>query len=323
MSSRPLSPMLATLGKPPARFADFAVEAKYDGQRGIAVVDGGQVTLLSRNGADVTRTFPEITAALPATVGNRNIVLDGEVVALDNSGVPSFSRLQQRWPQNRRPSAEMLRRVPVRFYAFDVLNLDGQDITGRPYNDRRKTLAAVAAYSESRTVQFPRSWSDTDPALVLEAVAELNLEGIVCKQLDSPYRPGMRSPHWIKTPLRRRSEFIIGGWLPGMSVNRHTVGGLLVGAHCPDGLLQFCGVVGAGLSTRERRRLTEALKPLQCSASPFRSVPSDITPYARWVHAELVGDVEYREFIGSLRHPSWKGLRVDVDYGLVTLPQPA
>jgi len=115
-----LRPMLATLGQPPARFADFAVEAKYDGQRGMAVVDRGEVTLLSRNGADITRTFPEITAALPDVVAQGRMVLDGEIVALDDSGVPSFSRLQQRWPQNRRPNADLLRRVPVRFYVFCV-----------------------------------------------------------------------------------------------------------------------------------------------------------------------------------------------------------
>jgi len=96
------------------------VEAKYDGQRGLAVVDGGGVTILSRNGADITRTFPEITAALPAVLGNRSVVLDGEIVALDEAGVPSFSRLQRRWPQNRRPTADLLRTVPVRLYVFCV-----------------------------------------------------------------------------------------------------------------------------------------------------------------------------------------------------------
>ena len=114
MPTRPISPMLATLGRPPARFADFAVEAKYDGQRGLAVVHGDAVTLLSRNGADITRTFPEITAALPTAVSQRSVILDGEIVALDDDGVPCFSRLQRRWPQNRRPSTELLRRMTTR-----------------------------------------------------------------------------------------------------------------------------------------------------------------------------------------------------------------
>jgi bifunctional non-homologous end joining protein LigD len=315
--------MLATLGRPPTRFTDFAVEAKYDGQRGLAVLDGGAVALFSRNGADITRTFPELTAALPEVLRGRSAVLDGEIVALDKTGVPSFSRLQQRWPQNRRPTADLLSRVPVRFYVFDVLSLDGQDITRQPYRTRRDRLTEIATESACRAVQFPRNWTDTDPDVVLAASAELGLEGIVCKRLDSRYTPGLRSRNWIKTPHRQRSEFVIGGWLPGVGVNRHTVGALLVGAYAADRRLVFCGAVGAGLSERERRRLTNALQPLQCSASPFAHVPSEIASYARWVHAELAGDVEYREFGSTVRHPSWKGLRADVDCALVTMPHPA
>jgi bifunctional non-homologous end joining protein LigD len=312
--------MLATLGKPPAYYSDFAVEAKYDGQRGIAIVDKSSVRLLSRNGADITRTFPEIAAALSAL--RRRVVLDGEIVALDESGAPNFGRLQQRWPQNRQPSAELLRQVPTLFYAFDVLEVDGKDITRRPYAERREALSEVAVGPVSSTVRFPCNWTDTDPAVVLEAVAELNLEGIVCKRLDSPYKPGVRSPYWIKTPLRRRSEFVIGGWLPGLGPNRHTIGGLLVGAHCRDGLLHFCGVVGTGFSARHRRILTDHLLPLSCKISPFAAaVPPDLRRHVRWVRPILVGDVEYREFLGSLRHPSWKGLRADVtDTGKVALP---
>lgn len=319
MTARVISPMLATLGQPPNRFADFAVEAKYDGQRGMAVVDAGAVTLLSRNGADITRTFPEITSALPSAVCNRGVVLDGEIVALDKTGVPSFSLLQRRWPQNRRPSADLLRQVPVRYYVFDVLSLDGYDITRQSYADRRARLAELAADRTCRTVQFPANWVDTDPQVVLAATAEVGLEGIVCKHLDSRYTLGLRSRDWIKTPHRKRSEFVIGGWLPGMGPNTRTVGALLVGAYT-DGRLVFCGVVGAGLRQAERRRLTDALKPLHCNTSPFADVPSDIAPYAWWVHPELAGDVEYREFNGTLRHPSWKGLRADVDSGFVRLP---
>lgn len=107
--------------------SDFAAEAKYDGQRGMAVVDGGEVTLWSRNRANISQTFPDLHAAL-ATAGRR-MVLDGEIVALDETGVRSFSRLQQRWPQNRRPTGELLHRVPVRFIVFDVLEVDGRYIT--------------------------------------------------------------------------------------------------------------------------------------------------------------------------------------------------
>jgi bifunctional non-homologous end joining protein LigD len=289
MTTCSISPMLATLGRPPSRFAVFAVEAKYDGQRGLAIVDGDGVTLLSRNGADITRTFPEITAALPTAVRQRRVILDGEIVALDGDGVPSFSRLQRRWPQNRRPSLELLRRVPVRFFVFDILQFDGKDITRTPYASRRELLMDIASGSMSRVVQFPGSWTDVDPTTVLAASAELGLEGIVCKHLDSAYTPGLRSRHWIKTPHRIRGDFLIGGWLPGVGVNRHTVGALVVGAYTTEGHLRFCGVVGVGLSGAERRRLAKCLEPLQRSTSPFPEIPSDISTYGRWVHPNWLG----------------------------------
>ncbi len=144
----------------------------------------------------------------------------------------------------------------------------------------------------------------------------------MCKHLDSRYTPGFRSRNWIKTPHRLRSEFVIGGWLPGMGPNSRTVGALVVGAHA-DSRLVFCGLVGAGLRQTERRRLTTALEALHCDALPFANVPSDVARYARWVHPGLAGDIEYREFAATLRHPSWKGLRPDVDCELVTLPRDA
>jgi hypothetical protein len=152
--------------------------------------------MLSRNGADITRTFPEITAALHAS--GRSVVLDGEVVALDETGAPSFSRLQQRWPQNRRPSAELLGKSLLASMPSMFSSFDGKNITRRPYRERREALEELAAESRCRTVQFPRNWTDTDPAVVLEAAAELNLEGIVGKhprlalQTRRPVRIGLR-----------------------------------------------------------------------------------------------------------------------------------
>jgi bifunctional non-homologous end joining protein LigD len=191
--------------------------------------------------------------------------------------------------------------------AFDVLHLDDKNLTRRPYVERRATLTDLASGRSGRTVEFPCNWTDVDLSVVLAASAEVGLEWILCKHLDSPYLPGKRSRDWIKTPHRLRSEFVIGGWLPGMGVNRHTVGAVLVGAHTADGRLLFCGVVGVGLSAAERRRLTKALQPLQRSKSPLAGVPPDIARYGRWVHANLVGDVEYRECRGTLRHPLLEG----------------
>lgn len=240
---------------------------------------------------NITRTFPEIAAALPTTVPN-GTVLDGEIVALDETGAPSFSRLQGRWPQNRRPTAELLRQVPAQFFVFDALRFDGRDLTREPYRARRDHLGDLAA---GAVVRVPGSWTGVDPADVLASTLELGLEGIVCKHVDSPYTPGLRSRDWIKTPHRRRAQFVVGGWLPGVGVNRHSAGALLVGAYDQSGRLRFCGAVGAGITAVERRRLTTALEGLARDTSPFTSVHPTFASHAVWVEPALVGDVEYRE----------------------------
>ena len=212
--------------------------------------------------------------------------------------------------------------MPVRFFLFDVLQIDGVDITRQPYEVRRGRLDDIAS-NAGPVVQLPGSWAGIDPQAVLAASADLQLEGIICKHLASPYTPGLRSRDWIKTPHRKRSEFIIGGWLPGAGVNRHTIGALRVGAHNTDGELQFCGLVGAGLSSSQRRRLSGALEPLRSTTTPFTGLIADAGAHARWVRPELVGDVEYREFGTTLRHASWKGLRTDIESAQVTLPTAA
>uniref|UniRef100_UPI0032B12F58 ATP-dependent DNA ligase n=1 Tax=uncultured Mycolicibacterium sp. TaxID=2320817 RepID=UPI0032B12F58 len=320
-STRPTSPIAGSSARRSHSIGRLAEVQST--RRGIAVLDGDDATLLSRNGMNITATFPEIASALPKALGHRRVVLDGEIVALDADGVPCFSRLQRRWPQSRRPTPELLREVPVRFYAFDLLHLEGLDTKAMPYIERRSLLADLAESARGRVIQVPPHWSGVDPDVVLATSADLGLEGIVCKRLDSLYTPGLRSRDWVKTCHRQRGEFIIGGWLPGAGVNRNTVGALLVGAHDECGRLVFCGSVGAGLSAAHRRMLIKLLTPLASHTSPFEnSVPSLMARHARWVSAELIGDVEYRQLAGLLRHPSWKGLRHDLaDVCGVVLPR--
>jgi bifunctional non-homologous end joining protein LigD len=247
-------------------------------------------------------------------VGRRRVILDGEIVALDTAGRPSFTRLQRRWPQQRRPSAQLLREVPVRFYAFDILAVDDRDVTEHPYARRRDVLEEVAAAASGLLVLPRFASSEVSAAELLGIAAENGIEGIVSKRLDSSYRAGVRSSDWIKTCHRLRSEFLIGGWLPGQGANRDAISALLVGAHDSQGRLRFCGAVGSGLSAAHRRTLRRILDPLARATSPFDDqVPAVIARHARWVRAEAVGDVEYREMTGVLRHPSWKGIRADLD----------
>jgi bifunctional non-homologous end joining protein LigD len=150
------APMLATLGRPPVG-DDFAVEVKYDGQRGLIVVDEDGVSVFSRNGAQVSQTFPEL-AGVRAAVGGRQVILDGEIVAVGGDGRPSFTRLQRRWPQRRRPSAALVREVPTRFLAFDVLAVDGIAVTDEPYGRRREILGGLMVDETSPTMTVPRHW---------------------------------------------------------------------------------------------------------------------------------------------------------------------
>uniref|UniRef100_A1UB61 ATP-dependent DNA ligase-like protein n=1 Tax=Mycobacterium sp. (strain KMS) TaxID=189918 RepID=A1UB61_MYCSK len=177
-------------------------------------------------------------------------------------------------PPRRRTLA---RRVPVRFYVFDVLSVDGRDITRQAYASRRDHLTEIATVSTGCTVQFPSSFRDTDPATVLAASAELGLEGIVCKHLDSQYTPGLRSRDWIKTPHRLRSEFVVGGWLPGVGVDH--IGAVLVGAYGFAGRLQFCGAVPAGAKCPSAASTYEPVSLLRRRTSPFSDpLPDFIFP---------------------------------------------
>jgi bifunctional non-homologous end joining protein LigD len=300
--------MLATLGTPPAGDG-WAYEMKWDGQRAIAVVSPSAVTLVSRNGNDVSGSFPELVDALPEAVAGRSVVLDGEIVAFDAKGRPSFARLQQRM-HVLKPNAQLRNDVPTTFYVFDVLEVDGDDVTGRPYLERRQVLEGL--HLEAKRVQVPPFWTDVDGQTMLDTARENGLEGVVAKKIDSVYRPGRRSPAWIKTPLRNNTEVVVGGWVPGAGAASGGIGSLLLGAHNSEGDLVYIGHVGTGFSTATRRELLEMLTEIETPSAPFVDTPPrSIAKDAHWVTPTYVGDVEYREFTGKLRHPSWKGLRAD------------
>lgn len=302
------APMLPTLGPPP-RGPGWAVEFKFDGQRAQIMIDAGEVTVFSRAGADVTRAFPEL-AAVAAAVGNRQVVLDGEIIAPDVEGRPSFSRLQQRWPQNRRPTAQLLRQVPVRFVAFDVLALDGHDLTPAAYVDRRAALDRLAPLAHEHPIlAVPRAWTDVSPAEVLAVAAAHAMEGVVSKRLDSPYQSG-RSNLWVKSPVRATAELIVVGYArssgPG---GANSIGTLLLAGRDAGGDLVVVGTVGTGFSSSMRRHLYTLLSTLD-DAEPLRTGPG-LREGFRWVQPVYVGEVAYREYTpgGLLRHTSWKGLR--------------
>ena len=311
--------MLATLRAVSSSGDGVAVEWKYDGQRTAVVVDSAGTWIVSRNGADVSRTFPEL-AAIGDAFGGRRVILDGEIVAVDAQGRPSFTRLQRRWPQHRRPTPTLLREVPVRVFAFDVVALDGRSLTGLPYSERRAILAELTDGLTSPVLTVPQSFSDMSPVDMLQIASEHGMEGVVVKRVDSPYISG-RTTLWTKHPVRSTAQLVIVAfWHAGGPGGARSVGSLLLAGHDDAGDLIAVGQVGTGFSASMRRHLFELLDPMRRTDPSVVSAPA--VPGAIWVKAELVGEVDYREYVAGrwLRHTSWKGLRDGIDPATVAVP---
>jgi bifunctional non-homologous end joining protein LigD len=278
------------------------------------------VRLTSRLGNDVTLGYPDL-AGIGAVTGGAPVLLDGEIVALDPAGRPDFGLLQDRM-HVRHPSPELQARIPVSFYAFDVLHLDGRSLLAAPYDERRARLSEL---EPSGRVLVPPSFSDVTGAALLEIARGHGLEGIVAKRRAGRYEPGRRSPGWVKTALVRTLEVLIGGWTPGEGRRARTFGSLLLGAHDTDGSLRYLGHVGTGFTDAVLDQLLERLRPLVRPSSPFdETVPREHARHARWVEPVLVGEVEYRLITrdGRLRHASWRGLRADRAPAEIRLPVP-
>ena len=260
-----LVPMLAKLGSLPAREGDFGFEIKWDGIRAISYYEPGRFRIESRNLNDITAQYPELRR-LGRQLGSRDVILDGEIVAFDEQGRPSFELLQHRMHLTR--DADIKRRakeIPVRYLLFDVLYLEGRSVMDRPYEERRELLESLEL--EGPNWQTPRYHRGEGKALV-EASAKGGLEGVVAKRLDSTYSPGRRSPHWIKVKNKRRVRLVIGGWLPEKE-RADRLGALLVGYFDPEGHFRYAGRVGTGFDAKERSRLERLLAPLARERSPF------------------------------------------------------
>ncbi|MCW3068077.1 MAG: ligD [Solirubrobacterales bacterium] len=304
-----IKPMLARSGDVPADEQEWAFEIKWDGVRAIGYSQPGELRLESRNLKDITDSYPEL-ARLNRALSSHGAVLDGEIVAFDDAGRPSFGALQPRMHVGSRAQAKRLAAsTPVTYMIFDLLWLDGHSLMGLTYLERRERLMALQLNGERW--QTPEHVVGQGSQL-LEASRAQGLEGIVAKRLRSIYQPGVRSRDWIKVKTFGRQEFVIGGWVPGKGRRRERIGALLLGVYEPDGQLRYVGRVGTGFSEQELDRLAGLLTPLQRPTSPFTKgerPPRD----AVFVEPRLVAEVEFTEWTrtGSVRHPSYKGLRED------------
>jgi bifunctional non-homologous end joining protein LigD len=310
---RSLAPMLARPGQLPTDERNWAYEIKWDGVRAIAYVQPGEICIESRNLRDITRTYPELRP-LARALGSRPAVLDGEIVAFDDDGRPSFSRLQERMHVESDSAARRrAERTPVTYMIFDLLYLDGRSLLAFPYQRRRERLQELdLAGAAWQTPQSHRG--DGDGPALLAATAAQGLEGLVAKRVDSLYEPGRRSSAWVKVKNTRRQELVIGGWTPGEGRRTERLGALLVGHYDPEGRLVYAGKVGTGFSDKTLADLGRRLSSLRRDGSPFTG-PGKPPRGARFVEPELVAEVEFTEWTpdGQLRHPSYQGLRNDRD----------
>ena len=305
-------PMLAVLrDKVPRDDAKWGYEFKWDGVRATAYIEGGRARLLSRNDKDVTAAYPELRE-LGESLGARQMVLDGEIVAMDEQGRPSFGALQPRMHQRQAAQVRrLMKEIPVTYLIFDVLYLDGRPTIDLPYTERRALLESLKLSGPSW--QTP-PWFEGGGAAVLKASNEQGLEGVVAKALDSRYFPGKRSDCWLKVKNLRTQEVVIGGWKPGEGRRANLIGSLLLGVPNKKHELTYAGHVGTGFTEKALRELGEELKPLQRDDSPFAdTVPREHARGAHWVDPQLVGEVRFGEWTrdGRLRHPAWRGLRPD------------
>src|ERR1700686_3811611 len=303
-----IEPMMAKLATAiPKPDSPWGFEFKWDGIRALAYVEGGRVRLMSRSGEDVTPRYPEVHA-MGRALGTREVILDGEVVALDDTGRPSFEEIQQRMGLTSESEIRRkMKEVPVTYMLFDVMWKDGHSLIKETYVARRKALEALKLNGASwQTPPYEKGGGQA----MLEASRKAGLEGIMGKKLDSPYEPGRRGGAWVKVKNHDRQEFVIGGWLEGEGKRTGYPGALLVGYYDKVRFV-YAGKVGTGFTDVMLDKLASALKPLAQGKSPFDAGAPP--KKAHFVKPKLVAEVEFVEWTrsGQLRAPAFKGLRTD------------
>ncbi|GAA1920313.1 non-homologous end-joining DNA ligase [Nocardioides marmoribigeumensis] len=304
-----MRPMLATRGTYVPAGSEWLHEVKWDGMRVIATVRDGRLTLHSRNENDVTVSFPDLQGlAGRATFGGKDVVLDGEVVAFLD-GLPVFGALAERMHVAHARRAEQLAATnPVTLLLFDLMHLDGLDLTPLPLEQRRQVLADLV--EEGPRWRVPPAYDDGQ--VLLDATRAQGLEGIVSKRRGSAYRPGVRSPDWLKFPHRPTGSYVVGAWRTETASRR--LGSVLVGEPTEEGLV-YRGRVGSGLAGTAGEALRERLAGTEVEDSPFGTeVPREDRVGARWVRPEVVLEVASLGLTPQkrLRQPSYLGVRTDL-----------
>ncbi len=304
-----MKPMLAEGGHKPFDDPEWTFEPKLDGVRTLAYVSTDATRLISRTGRDQSAQYPEL-GALAKYVNALHAVLDGEIVALDEAGQPSFGKLQQRINLSSAAEIDRARESnPVSIYVFDILWLDDRDLTQFTLTERREVLREIV--TEDGPVGITLS-VEGDGMSFFSAAKELGLEGIVAKKLDSTYEPGKRSRHWRKIKAMKILDAVVLGWTPGGGSRSDTFGALLLGAY--EGYeLRWIGLVGGGFSGKLLADIQAQLDAIEVPNPPVDDPELAAVRGAHWVKPELVAEVTYLEMTrsGRLRAPSFRAMRPD------------
>ncbi len=300
-------PMLATLTGAPFDDPEWLFEPKWDGIRAIAVC-GEDTRLLSRNGRDITMAYPELHRIHNQVVA-LDAMLDGEIVAFDD-GAPSFQLLQQRMHlRDERKIEQTAKRIPVVYMVFDLLYLDGIDLTGRPLTERRALLEEAIVPSD--VISLSPATEGAGIAL-FEAAAEQGLEGVMAKRGMSTYQPGSRTDEWLKMKVVFDADVVIVGWTEGEGQRSGRLGSLAMAVYDGDDL-RYVGNVGTGFDRASLGEVEGRLATVSAAESPLPSADLRGLGHVHWVSPSLVARVEHRQLTaaGRLRAPSFQGLRED------------
>lgn len=302
-----IAPMLAKASELPKEETAYGFEIKWDGLRAIVYIDSSNVTILSRNSKDITSQYPEV-AGVGQALEVGSYILDGEIIAFGQDSKPSFSQLQHRMGlSSAKRIRAMMQQIPVTYIIFDILFSHGESLIHLPYSERRSRLEALELASPYW--QTPAYSRDGNGLLAISL--RLGLEGIMAKNLGSPYTPGKRTGAWLKIKNQQRQEFIIGGWLAGAGSRQGLIGSLLVGYYDANSQLRYAGAVGTGFTVKTLKTLALLLAPLSQPNNPFVDQPPQ--KEIHFVQPKLIGEFEFTEWTpnSTLRHPSFKGLRND------------
>jgi bifunctional non-homologous end joining protein LigD len=324
-----IEPMHASLSEGPFSSPEWLFEPKLDGVRALSFIQRGNVSIFSRRGLDATKQYPGIANDLREQV-EPQMVLDGEIVAFDENGVPSFQEIQQRLNLMRESDIKRAEsQVPAFYYVFDILYAGGYDLRGARLEQRKRLLRQLLMPTDRvRLVEH----FEQDGETAYNAAVEHGLEGLLAKKRDSVYESSRRSKNWMKIKSTKEGEFVIGGYTEGGGWRAGTFGSLLLGYYDNDSKLRYSGHVGTGFNDRTLRVLKEKLEALRTDQRPFAEEPARAgMPFGRpknalvvWVKPELVAQVRYAQLTkdGVLRAPSFLGLREDKAPAEVRLEEP-